>query len=156
VSQGSLGAPDSEPIPAQLVAIDETYRVGRIKVQRRREWPEPAGDTPREHVARIAAQGEAARERETLRWIDVVSHPEEPDGAWSTTFPPGAARDALDAFRARYVELLRERHDAASAGADEPPIPGMGGLGYADGAVGAVVSERFVLPPPGEALDRAR
>jgi arylsulfatase A-like enzyme len=156
VRQGSLGrAGGGEPIPAQLVAVEETFRVGRVKVQRRREWPEPSAATPRDEVARIEAQARTAREQETLRWIDVVGFPEEPEGAWSTSFPPGAARDALRAFHDRYAELLRERHAAATAGAGEPPIPGMAALGYADGASATVTSERFVLPPPGAELLRA-
>jgi arylsulfatase A-like enzyme len=146
-----------EPTPAQVFTITETYRVGRIKVERRSEWPERTGDVAPDLARKLDADAEQARNRELLRWIDVVAYPDEPEGAWSTDFSSGAPRAALAEFHDRYAELRRERRSARTADPDETPLAGMGGLGYAQSARATVMSERFVLPLPGaEILGKRR
>jgi len=149
VKQAMIGLPPApEPIPALVYAVEETYRVGRVKIQRRRQWPEPSAELPEGLAAKFSEVTRAGRDTEVVRWIDVESYPDEPDSAWSTDFSSGPPRAALQRFHDEYGSLLNDRRSAGTADPDEDPIAGMAALGYTDAAT-TVQSERFVLPPPG-------
>ncbi|MEM7305566.1 MAG: sulfatase [Planctomycetota bacterium] len=141
-------------VQGTLFTLQETYRKGPIKITRRREWPEPAGDVPLEVGTELRRTRDQHRAREVLRWIDVERYPGEPEAMHSTDFTSPSVRALLQEFHDAYGELLRDRAQAGLQGQDEPPLAGMEGLGYTDGASAAVSSDLFVLPPPGRDLLR--
>lgn len=152
---GALSAPRGDgrvDVTGQLVTVEETFRLGAIKVLRRREWPEAM--SPPADVAEVLARArDEHRARETLLWIDVERYPDEPEAAFSSDFGAPAARAALQAFHDRYAELLRTR-GAARVATDASPQAGMAGLGYTESAAPAVAGDVFTLPPPGQELLR--
>jgi arylsulfatase A-like enzyme len=152
---GALSAPRGDgrvDLPGQLVTVEETFRLGALKVLRRRQWAE-ATSPPADVVADLAHARDEQRARETLLWIDVERYPDEPDAAFSADFGSPGPRAALQAFHDRYAELQRAR-GAARVAADAVPLAGMAGLGYTESAGPAVASDLFTLPPPGHELLR--
>ncbi|NOT31095.1 MAG: sulfatase, partial [Planctomycetes bacterium] len=86
---------------------------------------------------------------ETLRWIDLALHPDEPAQGWSTDFTDARAREALQSFRAEHARLARERREPPLAEKAEDLLAAFRGLGYAgeEARVGALTGEVLVLPP---------
>ena len=137
-------------VPAQLITIEESYRMGSIKITRRRSWPEINGRPPAGTANALRANRDREHAEETLTWIDIARYPDEPAGASSTDFSGRKVRAVLREFNDTYVELIRLRGKARLAG-DEPPMPDMSGLGYTAGTpANDEVDEMFRLPPPGQ------
>ena len=153
VARIGMRAPSSgdAPIPGQLIRVQETYRKGPIKIVRERSWPEASGPVPPAARAALDKKRDEDHARERLVWIDVERNPAEHEADHSSDFADPRARAALEEFRDRYVELLRERTGARLQDDEDGPLVGLGGLGYTAGTApaDATAIDRFVLPPPG-------
>jgi arylsulfatase A-like enzyme len=148
-------AKPSETVPAQVVRVIEAYYHGPLKLMRQRVWIEsPFAVGP----VKRAAFDQLKRtqfERESLEWIDLAAHPDEPDAAWSTDFSDARARAALEAWRKTYAVEAALRCNPSKAEKDTGTTGALGALGYTDsGGASDVDTSVFELPPPGELLPR--
>ena len=146
------GAP-VEQVPGRTMHVIETYRRGSIKVTRKRSWPEVMMRIHPELDARWAEETRRKRSAETLTWIDVERHPDEPADAHSSDFSDPEARSVPRAFRDEYKTRLARREESRYVERDEGLQSMLKGLGYTAGDdPGAAPSDTLVLPPPGEGV----
>ena len=141
--------------PGRITKVIETYRRGSIKVTREMQWPETMGPIPQPKAREAFLElRRNQRGEERLRWIDVAAHPDERPGDHSDDFTDPRAREALEEFRTRYVELLDRRSAARVRREEEVPLAGLEGLGYAadEAPQEEAQVDRFVLPPPGKGV----
>ncbi len=147
---GAVAVDAGEPVLLRQVVVQDGFRRGAIKILRRRSWPQfQAGLAP--DLAAVLTQEAAAQYgRETLRWIDLARHPDEPLDAYATDFTDPAAAAALAELRRTYDAVLahRPRQDRTS------PLPHnvrarLESLGYLERAQGPAFPEPdVVLPSP--------
>ena len=114
---GAVAVDAGEPVTLRQVIVQDGFRHGAIKILRRRSWPQfQAGLAP--DVEAVLDQEAAAQYgRETVRWIDLARHPDEPLDAYSTDFTDPIAAATLAEFRRAYDDALahRPRHDRTSS-----------------------------------------
>jgi arylsulfatase A-like enzyme len=147
---GSVRVDGGATVALRQVFVQDGFRHGAIKITRQRDWPQFQAGVAAD--VRSVLQPEAARQwaRETLRWIDVTRHPDEPSDRWSTDFTDPAARAALAAFRAAYEHALARRPPPAQSSTLPHNVrSALESLGYIERGTGPAFPEPdLVLPPP--------
>jgi len=138
-------------VPALRVRVLEAFHAGPLKLRRERSFlraTEPLAPPLREA---FEAASRSERARETLAWIDLAAHPDEPDGAWNADFTEPRASAALELYRARLEALLAARSEPAIAPESAELLAALRGLGYAgqEARVGTLGNDDLVLPSPG-------
>jgi hypothetical protein len=135
-----------------LLTIIETFRHGSIEVTRKRTLARGFGDESSKML--VHYYGNRLADDDELRWIDLPEHSDEPAAAWSATFDDPRARDALNAYRRAYMDLLQERRAPPIIEESTELLATLRGLGYVgqEARIGALVGDELVLPPPGEGM----
>jgi len=147
---GEVAVDAGDPVVLRQVMVQDGFRHGPIKITRQRSWPQfQAGVAPN---VQAVLQQEAARqyERETLRWMNVADHPDEPADRWSTDFSDATARAALTAFRTAYERALEHRPPPAQSSTLPHNVrSALESLGYIERSTGPAFPEPdLVLPLP--------
>jgi signal transduction histidine kinase len=133
-----------------LLTIVETFRDGPIKIVRNRERP---CDVGKDEAWRDDYE-ELFPDDEHLRWVDLDTHPDEPEDGWSSYFDDPRAYGALQAFRRAHAAQLQERRTPPLVQESAELLAALRGLGYVgeEARLGAIASDELVLPPPGERM----
>jgi arylsulfatase A-like enzyme len=149
---GEVQIDGGTPVTLRQVIVQDGFRHGSIKVQRRRSWPQFQAGLAPDATAILQREAAAQYAQEELRWIDLAHRPSEPRAEYSTDFGDAAARDALAAFQRAYADALDHRPSEHRTS----PLPHnvrrkLESLGYLERETGPSFPEPdLVLPIPGD------
>jgi arylsulfatase A-like enzyme len=149
---GEVQIDGGTPVTLRQVVVQDGFRLGSIKVQRRRSWPQFQAGLAPEATAILQREAAAQYAKEELRWIDLARLPSEPRAQYSTDFTGADARAALAAFQRAYAEGLEHRPSEHRTS----PLPHnirskLESLGYLERETGPTFPEPdLVLPIPGD------
>jgi len=137
-------------VPVDRIHVTESYRKDSIKVTCDRSWIRPPANLRPDVLELLREESSRQRDQADLRWIDLERHPDEAEQDHSTDFGEPRAREALEEFRRRHQELLRERRQAARRHASVTVESALGGLGYTEVEANAelVPSSELATPAP--------
>ena len=141
-------------VACHRIRVLETWRHGPLKLTRERRWLRAAQSLPPVLERMARERGEAQREEELLRWIDLDEHPDERAEDHSADFSDPRVRAALRAFHDRHLELRAARRAPEYDEQSEELLAALRGLGYvgAEAPIGLLSEDELVLPPPGSEL----
>ena len=155
---GEVQIDGGAPVTLRQVVVQDGFRHGTIKVQRRRSWPQFQAGLAPDATAILQREAAAQYAQEELRWIDLGRRPSEPRAEYSTDFTGTAAREALAAFQHAYAEGLEHRPSEHRTS----PLPHnirskLESLGYLERETGPAFPEPdLVLPIPGDPEGKTR
>jgi arylsulfatase A-like enzyme len=147
---GDVQVDAARHVVLRQVMVEDGFRTGPIKITRTRRWPQFPSDVGADLKQVFDREAASQYAREELEWIDVERFANEDRSHVADRFTDPGARDALDAFRRQYTDLVARRRRQTSALPQNVRVK-LESLGYVDRSGPEFPEPDVVLPPPSPA-----